>query len=83
MIAGTVTKRGNIRVGNRIIVDPYNPEHDVIVGVPAQKYRFVRGKNKGNHIQKTLSNGKQPGGSNGGGAFLLVAIVVIFFLVVL
>lgn len=49
----------------------------------AQKYRFVRGKNKGNHIQKTLSNGKQPGGSNGGGAFLLVAIVVVFLLVVL
>ncbi|QFR57600.1 hypothetical protein CPT_Slocum_020 [Serratia phage Slocum] len=54
-----------------------------MIAATAQKYRFVRGKNKGNHIQKTLSNGKQPGGSNGGGAFLLVAIVVIFLLVVL
>lgn len=54
-----------------------------MIAALAQKYRFVRGKNKGNHIQKTLSNGKQPGGSNGGGAMLLVVVVVAFLLLVL
>lgn len=54
-----------------------------MIAALAQKYRFVRGKNKGNHIQKTLSTGKQPGGNNSGGAMLLVVIVIAFLLVVL
>lgn len=54
-----------------------------MIAATVQKYRFVRGKNRGNHIQKTLSNGKQPGDGNGGGAALLIVVVVAFLLLVL